>query len=185
MTNRSRALFSILGALSLNFVLQPATPAQAADELTPAEARRHVGEHATVCGRVESARYLVDLPGRPTFLDLGKPYPAQIVTVVIRGQDRGKFGSPPEVQYRHRRICTTGEITSHEGMLQMVVEEPEKIELRPAVTLDSSTRPSCRPRAECCRVCSKGKACGNSCISTRYTCHKGRGCACDAWDICG
>jgi hypothetical protein len=33
--------------------------------------------------------------------------------------------------------------------------------------------------AACCKVCIKGKACGNSCISRSYTCRKGPGCACD------
>lgn len=33
--------------------------------------------------------------------------------------------------------------------------------------------------AGCCKVCNKGKACGNSCISRNYQCHKGPGCACD------
>lgn len=31
----------------------------------------------------------------------------------------------------------------------------------------------------CCKVCSKGKACGDSCISRSKVCHKGPGCACD------
>ncbi|KKO07645.1 hypothetical protein LCGC14_0056010 [marine sediment metagenome] len=31
----------------------------------------------------------------------------------------------------------------------------------------------------CCKTCSKGKACGDSCISRSYTCHRPRGCACD------
>jgi hypothetical protein len=31
----------------------------------------------------------------------------------------------------------------------------------------------------CCRVCSTGKACGNSCIARWKTCHKGKGCACN------
>ena len=31
----------------------------------------------------------------------------------------------------------------------------------------------------CCKICTKGKACGNSCIQKSKTCHKGRGCACD------
>jgi len=31
----------------------------------------------------------------------------------------------------------------------------------------------------CCKICSAGKACGNSCISRRYTCHQPPGCACD------
>jgi hypothetical protein len=33
--------------------------------------------------------------------------------------------------------------------------------------------------AACCKVCRKGKACGDSCISRSYTCRKGVGCACD------
>ncbi|MBN8542212.1 MAG: hypothetical protein J0L82_17605 [Deltaproteobacteria bacterium] len=31
----------------------------------------------------------------------------------------------------------------------------------------------------CCKVCTKGKACGDSCISRYKTCTKGVGCACD------
>jgi len=31
----------------------------------------------------------------------------------------------------------------------------------------------------CCKICRKGKACGNSCISRSYTCHKPVGCACN------
>lgn len=32
----------------------------------------------------------------------------------------------------------------------------------------------------CCKVCSTGKACGDSCINKDETCHKGAGCACNA-----
>jgi hypothetical protein len=31
----------------------------------------------------------------------------------------------------------------------------------------------------CCRICTKGKACGNSCIASWKQCHKGKGCACN------
>ena len=34
--------------------------------------------------------------------------------------------------------------------------------------------------AQCCKICRKGKACGNSCIKKSYTCNKPPGCACDA-----
>jgi len=33
--------------------------------------------------------------------------------------------------------------------------------------------------AACCKICRKGKACGDSCINRSYTCRKGKGCACD------
>ena len=32
----------------------------------------------------------------------------------------------------------------------------------------------------CCKVCRKGKACGNSCIARDKQCHQPPGCACDA-----
>ena len=44
--------------------------------------------------------------------------------------------------------------------------------------------PTCTPRSQCCKVCHKGKACGNTCIRADYNCHKGAGCACDAEDVC-
>ena len=34
------------------------------------------------------------------------------------------------------------------------------------------------PRA-CCKICRKGKACGDSCIPRDKKCHKPAGCACD------
>ena len=33
--------------------------------------------------------------------------------------------------------------------------------------------------AACCKICRKGKACGDSCIARWKTCRKGPGCACD------
>lgn len=44
--------------------------------------------------------------------------------------------------------------------------------------------PSCVPRALCCKMCTKGVACGDSCVSGKYGCHKARGCACDEDEIC-
>ena len=43
---------------------------------------------------------------------------------------------------------------------------------------------TCIPADQCCKICSKGKACGDTCISRSYVCHKGRGCACNADDVC-
>lgn len=50
--------------------------------------------------------------------------------------------------------------------------------------VDASRAQSCTPADQCCRICSKGKACGDSCIRQSYTCHKGRGCACNADEVC-
>jgi beta-lactamase superfamily II metal-dependent hydrolase len=42
---------------------------------------------------------------------------------------------------------------------------------------DSSTPPP-PPPSGCCKVCTTGKPCGDSCISSTLTCHVGPGCAC-------
>ncbi|WP_299443847.1 hypothetical protein [uncultured Rhodospira sp.] len=33
----------------------------------------------------------------------------------------------------------------------------------------------------CCKICHKGKACGDSCINRAYTCHRPPGCACNGY----
>jgi endonuclease YncB( thermonuclease family) len=49
-----------------------------------------------------------------------------------------------------------------------------------AMTSSPTRAPADDLAAACCKVCSTGKACGNSCISRSKTCHQPPGCACDA-----
>src|SRR5207244_13494320 len=77
--------------------------------LTATQAKDHVGETATVCGMVASATFAARSKGAPTFLNLDKPYPNHIFTVVIWGRDRPKFHQP-EVLYLDKRLCVTGNI---------------------------------------------------------------------------
>ena len=48
-----------------------------------------------------------------------------------------------------------------------------------SVSCSKGTPSTAEPAKMCCKVCGKGQACGNSCISRRYTCRKPTGCACD------
>src|SRR6266852_4765713 len=82
---------------------------QAQKVLSTAEAKDHAGERATVCGEVASTHYAARSRGNPTFINLDKPYPNQIFTVLIWGSDRQKFGDPEET-YRNKHICVTGKI---------------------------------------------------------------------------
>jgi hypothetical protein len=116
-------LGSLLAAAAL--ALLATRPVDAAD-LSTADAGKHVGESATVCGVVESARYLERSPTRPTFLNLDRPYPNQTFTVIIFGSDRAKFGTP-EQTLLHQRICATGQISLHDGRAEMAVQEPGQI----------------------------------------------------------
>ena len=91
-----------------------------------ADAAKHLGEKATVCGVVASARYASSSKGKPTFLNLDKPYPNAIFTVLIWDDDRAKFNEP-EVRLRDKRICTTGKITEYRGTPEMVLHEPSQL----------------------------------------------------------
>ncbi len=95
--------------------------------LTAAEAKDHVGEVATVCGKVASTRYAAATRGKPTFLNLDKPYPSQVFTILIWGDSREKFGAPEEM-YRDRQICVTGKITEYRNAPEIVVSDPQNIE---------------------------------------------------------
>jgi len=96
-------------------------PVQAQKKLTPAEAKEHIGDNATVCGAVVSTRYASSSKGEPTFLNLDKPYPNQIFTVVIWGTNRSKFKTPEE-DYKDKKVCVTGRITAHDVPLRASFE---------------------------------------------------------------
>jgi DNA/RNA endonuclease YhcR with UshA esterase domain len=103
--------------------------AQAQKTLTAAEAKDHIGEKATVCGNVVSTRYATRSRGNPTFINLDKPYPDQVFTVLIWGSDRPKFGEP-EQAYQHKRICVTGKISDYKGVPEIVANEPSQIRVQ-------------------------------------------------------
>jgi hypothetical protein len=96
--------------------------------LTPNEASQHVGENATVCGLVASATYAVQSRGQPTFLNLGKPYPNQVFTAVIWGNDRAKFGMPE--QLRSKEVCATGDIRLYRGKPEIIVHDPAQLKTK-------------------------------------------------------
>ena len=95
-------------------------------KLTPSEAKEHFGEAATVCGEVVSTRYAESSSGKPTFLNLERPYPNQVFTAVIWGESRSKFGKP-EDDYKGKRICVSGKITAYAGQPEIVVADPKQI----------------------------------------------------------
>ena len=52
--------------------------------LSPEDAANHIGETATVCGAVASAKYEANAQSQPTLLDLGKAYPSAVFTAVTQ-----------------------------------------------------------------------------------------------------
>jgi len=100
--------------------------AQAEQKLSPSEAKQHIGEHAIVCGLVASTRYAQRSRGQPTFLNLDKPYPNQIFTVLIWGDDRAKFG-PLNSKYMNKKICVSGDVKEYKGEPEIIATDPSQI----------------------------------------------------------
>jgi micrococcal nuclease len=126
---RRRGLKPALLLVFLLGVAAASTAAQSSDvpSIPIAEASHHIGEVATVCGQVAGAAYFGSVKGTPTFLNLGRAYPDQLLTVVIWGSDRSRFPKPPENLFDGESICVTGEIESYRGKPEIVVDDPGQI----------------------------------------------------------
>jgi hypothetical protein len=59
---------------------------------------------------------------QPTLLDLRKPYPHGVFTVVIYGQNRFKFGIP-KTSLRGKRICVTRPMGDYRGKPEIVLAD--------------------------------------------------------------
>jgi hypothetical protein len=94
--------------------------------LSPEDTPKHVGETATVCGVVASAKFAGGSRSQPTFLDLDRPYPNAPFTAVIFGSDRAKFGTP-ETALRGKRVCVTGQIRDYRGKPEIILNDPSQL----------------------------------------------------------
>lgn len=101
-------------------------PAQA--KFSAADAAKHIGENATVCGVVASARYAEKSNRKPTFLNLDKPYPNHPFTAVIFEADRPKFGEP-EKELNGKKICVSGKIEDFQGKPEIVLKEKSQLQV--------------------------------------------------------
>jgi hypothetical protein len=105
-----------LGVLTL--FLSASLPGRA-QSISAAEAKNHIGEKATVCGKIVSEHTADNSRGVPTFINLDAPYPNQVFTILIWGEDRKTVGElPPE----GTRVCATGAIQDYRGVPEIVVK---------------------------------------------------------------
>ena len=95
------------------------------------EAKNHIGERTTVCGPVVDATWASSSNSKPTFLNLGEPYPdPDRFTVVIWIQYRSNFPQAPEDYYLGKTICVTGLITEYNGIPEIEARLSSDIEIR-------------------------------------------------------
>ncbi len=108
----------------LLFVLSIALLPVAAETITAADAKNHVGEKATVCGTVADERTATSSRGEPTFINLDSRYPHQVFTILIWGEDRKNVGELPRVG---SHACASGVIQDYRGVPEIVVRNGEQL----------------------------------------------------------
>ena len=98
-----------------------------AQNITPQEASKHIGEKVTICGKIFGGRFFEQ--NEKTLLNMGGAYPDHSLTIVIAGADRKKFDVKPEQFYTNKEVCITGEIRDYKGKPEVQVTEISQIVL--------------------------------------------------------
>lgn len=121
----ARAFFPLIPIGLLLAAIAAAAP-QAAP-ISAAEAINHIGKTRTVCGRVASATWNRSSKHQPTFLNLDRPHPDQLFSIVIWLEARKLFTFAPEERYLNKRICVQGTIQKFRKKAEIAVDRPSQI----------------------------------------------------------
>jgi hypothetical protein len=111
----------------LSFILYFSIISANSQTVTAEEVKNNAGKIVTVSGKVASGSYLPTAYRQPTFLNIDKPFPGEIFTVVIYGESRKAFGYTPEETLLGQSISVTGKVTMYYGKPQIEVTKPEQI----------------------------------------------------------
>jgi hypothetical protein len=120
-------LISAVGLSGLALA-QGATPTNVA----PADAKNHVGETVTICGKVVDAqinKYGIPNHGKPVMLDIDQPEPDPVFYFVTFGS---KDGGPDEAiaAYKGKSVCVTGKITLASGKPYIMAADRTTIKVK-------------------------------------------------------
>jgi len=97
--------------------------------ITPSEAKNHVGEQVTVCGKVVDTRvnkYGIAGRGKPVIFDLDQPEPNPVFYFVTFGAQPG--GAQEAISaYQGKSVCVTGNITVQASVPYIMARDRSKI----------------------------------------------------------
>lgn len=112
-------MLAMLRGSSIVAIMLGVSSAASAQTLTTAEAAKHIGENKTVCGDIASEHTANASRGTPTFINLDRPYPNQVFTILIWGGDKTRVGDIP----KSGRVCATGPISKYRGVPEIIVHD--------------------------------------------------------------
>lgn len=114
---------------------------------------------------------------------------AQLRVVTNDGTERFGYRLGRKEQYRYFQCHRVGDVITIVGRNRLSDAQQEilvtslNFPVRPITSEIAARRTtsstSSTNNSSCCKICSKGKACGDSCIASTYECYQPKGCACD------
>jgi DNA/RNA endonuclease YhcR with UshA esterase domain len=94
-------------------------------KITAKDASKHLNENVMVCDQIFGGKYLSG--AGITLIDVGGSHPSELLTLVIKGEDRKKFSSAPEDTFKGKKVCITGQIIDYKGKPEIMITDPEQI----------------------------------------------------------
>lgn len=93
------------------------------------DAAKHVGDSVIVCGKVADAAFVETMENSPTFLNLGAPYPDQLLNLIIWKDQRDQYDPVPEMFYVNKNVCVTGKIELINDIPQIVIYSKSQLKV--------------------------------------------------------
>ena len=99
----------------------------AQQQIKTEDVKQHIGDSVKICGRIYGGKYMSNVKGQPTLLDMGGSYPNAAITVVIWNDIRTQFDKAPEELYKDVQVCLTGKIELYKGRPQIVLRSKNQV----------------------------------------------------------
>ncbi|MDB5115090.1 MAG: hypothetical protein JWQ79_582 [Mucilaginibacter sp.] len=96
--------------------------------ITAKEAAKHINEKVVVCDQVYGGKFLSG--SNITLIDVGGSHPDELLTLIIKGDDRKKFKTEPEEALKGKKVCITGQLIDYKGKPEIVITDPEQIKVQ-------------------------------------------------------
>lgn len=99
-------------------------------KISVSEASKHIGDSVQISTQVYGVKYLSNVKGSPTFINLGAAYPNQLLTAVIWQDVRDKMGvEPTEENLKNKTVIVIGKIEMYKGKIQIVIKDPSQFQV--------------------------------------------------------
>jgi DNA/RNA endonuclease YhcR with UshA esterase domain len=114
--------------IALAFAVAPSPAASEKKTITAAEAKDHIGQDVTVCGKVVTVDKFFSRTGRQYRLHIDQSAPP-LFSVVVSGSSTDNPFIGADRRYADKDVCVTGHVQDYRGMVHMRLTAPSQIRI--------------------------------------------------------